>query len=555
MRKIKYLILLAVCGIFPALSAGDFSSDFKEYLPIARKLNSGDTTALEEAENIAEHNYFASILLYLVYSRGYCGENINYPKATRYFDLLLDLQYKNSDFRNRELRDVWNKNLVPAAGGVRYVTIKVWKGYSLIDQRIALRGKIPLANCICEQFACTGGVVPRSLYEAIPLVVLSERDQETVKLVEKEVKAMGGWPQRDEVRYITEETGIGSDYLFNYCRQGAEAGALNCKLLYATMLLKYQYNRPQNFDPLKARRLLLSIQPEFEKSLKAGCIHAAKYVDQIKKSLAKVPGKSTPTAKIIALINATRSDSNQNKIYGYLLARRNDHPDCAVYAAGDLSVKNPRKYREILVRAAKEGSALAVRILLRTSTPGDPDRWYYFYVADKSNMPMPYEFKRHDYSTWVMLSYREAFNQNKISNPRKVLKELSGRYKWAKEELVRYFGNEEEDDPDRVKIEISDDSVIKVRQVEIQGRKFYEFNVAQNDQQNYVDIFIKSGRFSYVYIGHSISTSDAWGTAKLENGTIKRFSLTTYDPFGKIPRRIRLNFEPGNKKFTFKIAL
>ena len=109
----KKIIISAILALMmPVLSARSVREDLEEYLPIARSIHAGNHEALKDAEAIAPHNFFAAIMLYYVYTRGYFGREVDYAKAAKYFNSIpTDFKYDGLlfQFNMEESERLWEK--------------------------------------------------------------------------------------------------------------------------------------------------------------------------------------------------------------------------------------------------------------------------------------------------------------------------------------------------------------------------------------------------------------------------------------------------------------
>ena len=92
----------------------------------------------------------------LIYSRGYCGESVNYRKAAQYLDSLF-----GTHFHNREWLVFWSQKRFPQVDDLSGVILHDELGPS----RYELRGDHPLKACYTEQMFAIGGVIPRVIFE------------------------------------------------------------------------------------------------------------------------------------------------------------------------------------------------------------------------------------------------------------------------------------------------------------------------------------------------------------------------------------------------------
>lgn len=131
-RNAKLPAALLLCLTAWMLSAAT-QADFKEFLPPARLVHNGSfREGIAALEQIAPRNPFATAALYLIYSRGYCGESVNYRKAAQYLDSLF-----GTHFHNREWLVFWSQKRFPQVDDLSGVILQSLTegGFAAVRQR------------------------------------------------------------------------------------------------------------------------------------------------------------------------------------------------------------------------------------------------------------------------------------------------------------------------------------------------------------------------------------------------------------------------------------
>ena len=561
MKKLL-LTLLAILGIAPAF-ADNRNAELEEYLPVAQKLYDGKTVeALQMAEKLSPRNHFASILLYLVYSRGYCGQSIDYPKTAKYFDRMLagySDSFPGSRFHSEEFRDVWRNMLVPPVGNQRTITLKTWNYQGrVINQKINLKGKQPLKNCYFEKTRIMGNIAGASIWAAMSRSN-PDRGEWGEHLRKTAVKfgsidALFGITYSNFDHYSIDYISIGSNY--TDINKAAEAGHIPAKIMIAAILLT-PGNKYNNYDPGKAYKMLKSVIKELEAYEPTPCKHHRSDLKNARYLLSLLPDPALATEKLASLYNAG-ADRRKAAAYLKMIAGRNDHPVCELFKIFQLPLKDQD---EALKKAAERGNPEIIALLLRRKT-NQPDYWKYLYLAGKHNIDKKYN--PHPERTF----YSQSLGALSIINMgheefRKALKQLAGVYPQAREEYILRYGSDADNSSERFRFEVSNPEAIKVTRENTPVGNFYILEIKQDTQQNYVDIFIKPGRFNFVIMPHYANgksfpmpnSSDIWTFIKYPDGNFSTHNGMGSNTYGKCPERIRINIESGSKKGFLKIRL
>ena len=552
----KLLIFILAAFFWNALFAE--TGFLEEYLPVAEKLHAGKTVeALQMADELSPRNPFASVLLYLVYSRGYCGQQIDYTKTAKYFDRLLNTNYHS--FHSEEFRYVWREMLVPPAGDQRSITLKAWNNHGrMINQKINLKGKQPLKNCYFEKTRMMGHIAGASIWA---LMSRSNPDrgasgEHLRKTAAKfgSIDALFGITYSNFDHYSIDYINIGSNY--TDINKAAEAGHIPAKIMIAAILLT-PGNKYNNYDPGKAYKMLKSVIKELETYEPTPCIHHRSDLKNARYLLSLLPDPALTTEKLASLYHAG-ADRRKAAAYLKMIAGRNDHPVCELFKIFQLPLKDQD---EALKKAAERGNPEIIALLLRRKT-NQPDYWKYLYLAGKHNIDKKYN--PHPERTF----YSQSLGALSIINMgheefRKALKQLAGVYPQAREDYILRYGSDADNSSERFRFEVSDPEAVKVSREDAPVGNFYILEIQQNTQQNYVDIFLKPGKFNFSIRCHyadgktypAPASPDIWTAIEYPDGKYSTHNGIGVTQYGNCPERIRINIEAGNKKSFLKITL
>ncbi len=545
------------CG---AVFAEDDLTELQEYLPIAEKLYAGKTDeALQQAEQISSRNPFASALLYLVYSRGYCDRPIDYARTALYFDkFLTGTDAYQGGFHNDEFRDVWRAMRVPPVGEQRSITLKVMNDFGMLtQQKINLKGKYPLKECYSEKMRSIGSLAGYSIW-----VIFCRRFSELSELAKE--------ARRQAIRLGSIDALYSVMVPPDYHRQGrfwnvgevnfeniakaSQAGHIPAKIMLAAILLvpgtEFRY------APDESRQLLEEAIQELESYQFTPCQHYEHDLETAKYLLSLLPNKNASTEKLLADI-PYGTDVRKTAAYRQEIVKRNDHPMCDVFRVELLPEKERNKaFWEI----AEKGNPEAIALLLRGNENG-PDSWRALYLAGKYELPEqfnPQPGRSFFFQSLVALHLQRPMIS--MEQYRTSLQRLAEVYPDAKEEYVRDFGTQEDNCTERFRFEISDPERVKISRDDNSHGNIYILDVQQSNQQNYVDIFIQPGHFAFMCAPQPSpdasrpSNQDLWMQMQYPDGTAKQ--LNFYEGAnGKCPERLRINIEPGKNNFVLKIQL
>ena len=562
MKKLLLTFLVILC-IDPAF-ANNGNGELEEYLPVAQKLYDGKTVeALQMAEELSLRNHFASILLYLVYSRGYCGQSIDYQKTAKYFDRMLagyNDSFPGSRFHSEEFRGVWRKMLVPPVGNQRSVTLKAWNAHGrVVNQKINLKGKQPLKNCYFEKTRIMGNIAGASIWAAMSRSNPDRRAagqrirQEAIRY--GSIDALYGIIFADFKNFSYDPIGFG-DYK-DIC-QAAENGHIPAKIMMAAIFMTPE-NKYKKYAPREAYNLLESAIKELETYKSTPCKHYLRDLENAKFLLSLLPDPAQSTEKLASLYNAG-GDQRKAAAYREMLASRNDHPVCEIFKIFQMPLKDQD---EAFKNAAERGNPEIIGMMIRQKT-NSSGYWKLLYLAGKHNLEQKHNPKpSQSFYSQSLAALEQERTMMKEDGYRQALKLLGSVYPEAKAQYIRYFGSDEDNSSERFRFEVSNSDAIKVTRENIPAGNFYILEIKQDTQQNYVDIFIKPGRFNFSIMPHYANgkafpapkSSDIWSIMQYPDGKISTHNGMGANAYGKCPERIRINIEPGNKKSYLKIRL
>ena len=548
MNQLRFLhttvgILLILFGSISLRAATP--AELEEFLPPARLVHSGDREAgIAALEQIAPHNEFAAAALYLIYSRGYCGKQVDYPKAARCFDSLFP-----TNFHAWEATWFWGQNYFPPENGVSSVVLLDDYGRSTRE----LTGTHPLRNCYTEQMLNLGGVIPRTLFMVGRGA--EESAPETLRIA-REMGCAAAWlyqPVPDgNPNAQTFAARVGK------LEKAVELGHIPAMIELAGICQKSSFGRPA--DHRRAGELLHRAERELLAYIEAGCNHAEPELEKVRKMLHAVPDFSKSTAELIEDLRRNQGSRPSDPLLSVALAdeigRRDDHVECAFYRLLP-QLDDPRKRVELrpeLERIAEAGSEGAIRYL--HGTAGAPKQCHYTYLAGKFGVRLPG-------SATPEACYREAYRQlqtwrfnlsgEEYANE---LRLLAAVLPEAKEAFDREFGQEPEKESE-VTIRVARPESARVEWIELQGRKLLTVTVGPCDQPNYVDVVMKpvpGEKFFEFTVSSTTSLpgNEVWIDLVRPDGSRSR-CVVNETCWKARPARFRISIAPTRKNFELQI--
>ena len=368
-----------------SLEAVRVRAELEKFLPVLRLADRGDyPNAVIEAEKIVPGNRFAAIMLYLIYSRGYCGVPVDYQTAAKYFDMLFDFRFHTVEYYN-----LWKKyRFMPTVPNEK-VTLLAWWRYETMQEVIPLRGKYPLRECYEEKMRNIGGVAARALYEGSKALSV---------LIEPELIAMArergcaeAWADpfvpfefRHEASTWTLRTGspyVSPEQFLGLVR-AAELGYVPAKLRVARILLgNYSYVEP---DIPRARKLIQESIVECGRYEKIGCRHGRVEKAFAEELLQVIPNEKASTKELLKqwaeTTGFTTADRMKFNLINRLLLQRNDELDCDYIRAMNLPKEQADLRNKIIHDTAEKGGELALQYCMNNLRSGERG-WLYFYWA------------------------------------------------------------------------------------------------------------------------------------------------------------------------------
>ena len=150
-------LIFSFCFLLTLNMFGATLADFNEFLPTGKMIHEGKVKeGISELKKIAPRNEFALVVLYLIYSRGYCNIKTDPQMAiTKYFDPL-----RGTFFHSRECQIYTQKRFPPLNGRTELILRDEYGHY-----HVKLQGKYPIAECYEEKMLQIGGVIPRIIFE------------------------------------------------------------------------------------------------------------------------------------------------------------------------------------------------------------------------------------------------------------------------------------------------------------------------------------------------------------------------------------------------------
>lgn len=547
-RNAKLPAALLLCLTAWMLSAAT-QADFKEFLPPARLVHNGSfREGIAALEQIAPRNPFATAALYLIYSRGYCGESVNYRKAAQYLDSLF-----GTHFHNREWLVFWSQKRFPQVDDLSGVILHDELGPS----RYELRGDHPLKACYTEQMFAIGGVIPRVIFE----MSWPEKPAPWNLQAVETARVMGNpaallWlPDPNISRESTEFAA----YL-KRLEQAAELGHVPSMIELAGYCQKNGFGFPVNHR--RAGEILRTAKKKLLRYSNVGCKHAESDLKTVRRMLHSVPDFTRSTVGLLEDMQRNQSSPRPDLLLDAALAdeigRRNDHVECAFFRlrprlfTGNISDELRRKVETI----AEAGSSHAICYLYARQS--DQFRQYYYcYLAGKYAVPLPglatpEACYRKAFLLLQARKYAPAGNEYVDG-----LKLLAPVLAAAREEYEREFGRAEKEEADTT-IRIARREFARPEWETLQGRRRLKITVRASDQPNYLDCTLKpvpdEGYYELsVHSLTSLPSNEVWVDLLLADGSRKRCFVN--NPYhGKRPVRFRINIAPTQKNFELTVT-
>ncbi len=523
---------------------GESRPGLDEFLPVARKMRQETIEeSMKSLEALAAKNDFAARALYLIYSRGYYGQPVDYAAAALNFDRIFD--HETIHFWTGEYRNVWKPLRLPPTEKEQTVFIKAWGGsYSnpvLIREKFILQGKYPLKSCYQEEMANIGGVGARTLFsEWIDRADGSDKECRQLAI---ELGCAAAMHSAAGNPAITPEK-------LKLLRAAADAGYVPAMIDAAAALTREK----GPIDLKAARQYLKAAVKKCETYAPVGCKHAEDDLKRAKTLLADIPDSGLTTPELLEVGRKSHS-SNYSRLLACEIASRNDHPSCEYFRA--MREHDHRKALAMKKNAAANGSPEAVRDLLKSLNSQDPEYWQVLYMAGKLGLPPRNPGDKLSYYAEAFFALRQSGSLLPGDGHKKAMAALAEVYPPARELYDREFAREDTADT-RISVKVSHADIVTAEWVEHLGRKVWKISVKPSEEETYVD-FTRTpvpedgnGRLIIRNFTSSMSNLAASAMMILPDKSKKR--LLVNDLYsGPLPLRMRLNLAPASTAFELFI--
>ena len=509
--------------------------------------------AVAQAEKIGKNNIFCSMMLYLIYSRGYYDIPKDYPRAAEYFNTLISSYIQREPgfmFWQYEYKNVWAKyRMVPNKPDEK-VMLKSWDNNGCVmDEIMPLRGTYPLENCYEERMQNIGGVGARVLY-------LVAREQSTLSNILEEARKLGNaeaWAgpvahfiQRalnpDSRAVVNKPDAVE----FKNLLRASELGYIPAKLHLAKVFITENHS-PQGYDLAAARKLLRESIEECGKYQASGCKHAETDLKYARELLSFIPEEKTSTAELLKMYDQLQSQRNNNrydfqqfrlKIIAEMISHRNDHPDTLFIKAIKLPDSQGKEKMNLIRSAAEKGSRRAIMASLNTVSRNDRNYLYFLVLAGKYKLP--YNGSQQNYFNEAYMLLRQMRYQVPPPVYMQELGMLAPYHKSAHDEyklLTRDLA---------LDITVSDPATISIVKMNLGGQHLVKIQAQASDKPRYITIKTKSpeklpGEVQMFAHSPQCSNYDLYGEFTDENNRIQKIHSGMYMPMKYIPRSLKIS--------------
>ena len=542
-------------------------SQYRDFRLVLELLQKKDyKNAVLQAEQIGKENLFCSMMLYLVYSRGYYDVPKDYQRSAEYFNTLIGSYIHREPafmFWQYEYKNVWAKyRLVPNYPDEK-VTIKAWSASGFcMDEIVPLRGKYPLENCYEERMQNIGGVGARVLY-------LAAREQSTLQNILEESRKLGNaeaWAG-DVAHFIQRSLDPESRAVvskpdgetFKNLTRAAELGYIPAKLHLAELFITKNYT-PEGLDPAAARTLLRDSIGECEKYAAAGCKHADADLRYARKLLSFIPDENSSTADLLKLYEQLQKtlDNNQydfkqfrlNIVAEMIKQRNDDTPDALFVKAINLPDSQGKEKREMLRKAAERGSHKAIIVCLNSISRNDNDYMHFLILAGKNKLPY-----NGNAGSFFNEAYRMLEEKRFQLPPPEYLKELgkiAPYHERARKEyqlLTRDLA---------LDIAVSDPATISAVKINDGGRHSVKIVAQASDQKRYITVKTKSaekirGNIQFFSPSPKCSNYDVYGEFTDGNNRVQKIYSGSFVPMQYIPSELKIFIAPRDVLLDLRI--
>ena len=538
-------------------------SEFRAVLDLLQKKDYKN--AVLQAEKIGKENMFCSMLLYLVYSRGYYDIPKDYPRAAEYFNTLIGSYIHREPgfmFWQYEYKNVWAKyRMVPNKPDEK-VMIKSWDNTGCVmDEIMPLRGTYPLENCYEERMQNIGGAGARVLY-------LAAREQSTLSDILGEARKLGNaeaWAG-DVAHFIQRSLDPESrasinkpdDKELKNLTRAAELGYIPAKLHLAKVFITKNYS-PQGYDLAAARKLLRESIKECEVYEKIGCKHAQADLKYARELLSYIPNENTPTAELLKLYNQIESKRNNNQysfqqfrlgIIAEMISQRNDDPDVLFMQAMKLPDSQGKAKMKLIRSAAEKGSHRAIMACLNTVSRYDREYLYFLVLAGKHKLPYRGSQQNHFNEGYMLL--QQMRYQMPPAEYMKAVGMLAPYHKEAQKEY-QFLSRELALD-----IAVGDPATISAVKINDGGRHIVKVKAQASDKLRSIIIKTKSpekipGEVQMFAHSPKSSSYDVYGEFTDENNQMQKIYSGGYRPMKYIPGELKISIAPRSMPLDMQI--
>lgn len=545
-------------------------SMFRPVLDLYQKGNFAEAVAL--AETLDKENTFASIFLYLMYSRGYNGIAIDNQKAGKYFSNFIgSYMWKEPGFTCYifDYKNIWKKYRLTPTFPDEKVTISAWSSQNTVmNEIIPLRGKYLLRECYEEKMQNIGGVGARTLY-------LIGREQFALGDLLEEAKNLGSaeaWvgfefapfeyrginPERTPLE--KETTNHPTQTEFTNLEKAAELGYVPAKITLAKTLVTPNFKHAE-FDSERARKLLIEVIAECSKYEKIGCKHALTDLKYAKALLAIIPTADTSSEKLNKMYEkllqdrAKAFDHNfinfQLSILKNILNKRNDNPESLFFQAESIPNHKWQEKNAAMLKAAEAGSKQATSYCLSRMF-GDRSYWKILILAGKHKLP--YNGSYGSFFNEAYKKIRELKYQLPPPEYQKMLIELAPYHKEAKAELDKLNQN------GKLNFEfISNDNLtVKCQFLPNGGQPMIKINAEPSEFKRHITIKrngqknLRGGIFMHS-TSKQLSNLDLYGEFINENGQSIKTYVGNNPPIKYIPTELKITIAPRETHLDLQI--
>ena len=534
-------LIFSFCFLLSLNMPGATLADFYEFLPAGRMIHEGKVKeGISELKKTAPRNEFASVALYLIYSRGYCNITADQQMAiSKYFDPLL-----GTFFRSREWQIYTQKRFPPVNGRSELILHDEYGHY-----HAKLQGKYPIAECYEEKMLQIGGVIPRTIFE-VARVGFKEW-----KLPMETAREMGNaaayaWQPDVNVAKNSPE--------FAEHVKGLEKAAELSHIPSMICLAEIRMSPIPKADYRRAAVLLQMAKKELKRYSAISCHHAALELQKCEKLLKSLPDYSRTSEQLIEDRSNALPDSVLYFAITEELVRRNDNIESA-FIRIQPQLKNPQKQKELMpevLKLAEKGCRGAIFFLLQRA-PRQMQAQGFYFAGKASLRYQEFQTPQHCYEQALKLLQEFRFYPHLLSPQEyKAQLQLLGEvYPSAKACYDQEFPPKSE----IIRTKTAFPDALKIKWEETPYGKILKLYVSPCKQQNYFELFLKPAvtETKIVILNlHSVngvSSNEVWGIAGFADGSTAKIYINDSPTLKKTPVRLRINIAPTNRSFELRL--